>query len=358
MVFRLVHDQGINFHKKLVKRKKYSLILLILFYFLNNIPAYGQQPLPRESGFAGYIEILGAYTSTNSQLNADRQNEQTDSLDKSGDRVGIFRPFPLGLISYTFADIRTQLYFGILPENVAQGQILFEAGVRHDLKNGTSLLASVIPISPIDRETWEDPFVVGQDRDRTDIDTWGLRLAADNIMGSGFNLRGGFLRQQVKNERSGEFLLLQPASLLTLDDLDDLDRDSYNYRLTAQYSFRLASRLRLLSILRYTRGDAEGDANSFHGLAPQLSLQYFGNQLQTALNATVNREWYDKSHPVFDKTRKDFNMGLFTILGYKDPFGWKNFRIDWINGAFKQNSNIDFFESSSYLTALGIGYMF
>lgn len=314
--------------------------------------------MPRESGFSGYIEILGAYTSTNSQLRADRKNERTDSLDKSGDRVGRFRPFPLGLLSYTFADIRTQLYFGILPENIAQGQILFEVGVRHDLTDGTRLRASVIPVSPIGREVWEDPYVVGQDRDRTDTETWGVRLVADNIKGSGFNLRGGMLRQRVKNERSGAFLATQPFSFLTLDDLDDLERDSYSYRLTAEYSLRLARRMRLLPILRYTRGDADGDANSFHGLAPQLSLQYFGNQLQAALNVSVNREWYDKTHPVFDKTRKDYNLGLFAIIGYKDPFGWKNFRIDWFTGAFKQNSNIDFFESSSLLSALGLGYSF
>ena len=345
-------------HRTLVKRKKFFLILLIQYCLFNYIPAYAQQPLPRESGFSGYIEILGAYISTNSQLNAHHKNEQTDSLDQSGKRVGNVRPFPLGLLGYTFTDIRTQLYIGILPENIAEGQILFETGVRHDLTDGTILRAAVIPISPIVPETWEDPFVVGQDRDRTDISTWGVRLVADNIAGSGLSLRGGFVRQQIKNERSGEFLISQPASTLTLDDLDDLDRDSNVYRLSAQYSFRVAPRMRLLPILRYVRGDAEGDANSFHGLTPQLSLQYFGNQLQVALNASVKGEWYDKTHPVFDKTRKDYNMGLFAILGYKNPFGWKNFRIDWFNGAFKQNSNIDFFESTGFLTAMGIGYTF
>lgn len=345
-------------HDDLFHEYIYLIIILVFFGLVQSYPAEAQQPLPRESGFSGYIEILGAYTSTNSQLNTDSQNEKTGSLDRSGDRVGKFRPFPLGLLSYTFADIRTQLYIGILPENLAEGQILFETGVRHDLADGTSLRASVIPTSPFDQKAWEDPFVVGQDRERTEADTWGLKLVADNIAGSGFNLRGGLLRKTVNNEKSGEFLFLQPGSSLSLDDLDDLDRDEYRYRLTAQYAFRLAPRMRLLPILRYVRGDADGDANSFHGLTPQLSLQYFGNQLQVALNASVNREWYDKSHPVFNKTRKDYNIGLFAILGYKEPFGWKNFRIDWFNGAFKQNSNIDFFESSSYLSALGIGYTF
>jgi hypothetical protein len=62
--------------------------------------------------------------------------------------------------------------------------------------------------------------------------------------------------------------------------------------------------------------------------------------------------------PVFDKTRRDFNPGLFAILGYKDPFGFKNFRIDWFNAFFKSNSNIDFYESSNFITAVGLGYTF
>ena len=342
----------------MVKSHKFFVTILSLICLFFSVPACAQQPLPRESGFSGYLELMGAYISTNSQLNTDSRNKQTDSLDETGERVGKVRPFPLGLISYTFADIRTQLYIGILPENIAEGQILFETGIRHDLTDGTSLRAAVIPLSPIAQETWEDPFVVGQDRDETDIRSWGLKLVADNIAGSGFNLRGGLVRQNIDTEKSGEFLISQPLSGLTPDDLDDLDRDSYVYRLTAQYSFRLSPRMRLLPILRYIRGDADGDANSFNALAPQLSLQYFGNQLQMAVNAAANGQWYDESHPVFDKTREEYHVSLFAILGYKDPFGWENFRVDWFNGAFLQQSNIDFYDSTGFLTALGLGWVF
>ncbi len=341
-----------------VKIGIFNLFFLAIFFLPGSNAAYAQQPMPRQSGFAGYLEILGAYTSSNSQLNTDSKNKQTDSLDESGERVGEVRPFPLGLVSYTFADIRTQLYVGILPENVAEGQILFETGVRHDLTDGTSLRAAFLPVSPMEQKAWEDPFVVGQDRDRTDIRSWGLKLVADNIAGSGFNLRGGLVRRLIDDENSGEFLLSQPGSNLTLDDLDKLDRDSYLYRLTGQYAITLAPRVRLLPIIRYLRGDAEGDANSFNAIAPQLSLQYFSRQWQIALNASARGQWYDDSHPVFDKTREDYNMGLFAIVGYMDPLGWKNFRFDWFNGAFLQKSNIDFFESTSFLTALGVGYVF
>ena len=334
------------------------IILVMLYVCLTAGLAGAQEPLPRTSGFSGYLEILGAYISTNSQLNTDSDNKVTDSLDESGERVGKFRPFPLGLIRYTFAEKRTQIFLGVLPENVAQGQFQVEAGVRHVLANGTGLRASVIPLTPIERKTWEDPFVVGLERDRTDINSYGVKLAAETILGSGLTLKYGWARQTIDDERSGTFLLSQPGSFLTPDDLDDLERDAQFHRITAEYSFRIFPRMMLKPQLRYTRGDADGDANSFNGLAPQLSLLYFGKQLQASVNASANVEWYDKSHPVFDDTRRDFSPGLFAILGYKDPFGFKNFRIDWFNAFFRSDSNIEFFESTNFITALGVGYSF
>ena len=320
--------------------------------------ATAQERMPRTSGFSGYIEILGAYISTNSQLNTDSDNKKTDSLDETGERIGQIRPLPLGLISYTFAEHRTQLFLGVLPENVAQGLFFVEAGVRHVLKNGTGLRASAIPITPIEQETWKDPFVIGQNRDRTDINSYGFKLAAEHIVGSGLTLKYGWVRQTLDDEESGTFLLSQPGSLLSLSDLEDLDRDTQFHRVTTEYAFRIAPQLMLTPILRYTRSDAEGGANSFHGLTPQLSLLYFANQLQASVNAAMRVEWYDKKHPVFDKTRRDVNPGFFAILGYKNPFGFNNFRIDWFNALFYRNSNIKFFDSSNLITALGIGYSF
>ena len=97
----------------------YRIILSIICVCLTAGLTVAQEPMPTESGFSGYIEILGAYISTNSQLSTDSDNKKTDSLDTSGERVNNFRPLPLGLIRYTFADIRTQLFMGVLPENVA-----------------------------------------------------------------------------------------------------------------------------------------------------------------------------------------------------------------------------------------------
>jgi hypothetical protein len=303
---------------------KASLILFIAVYTLITIgPPFAQEPLSKSSGFSGYLEILGAYISTNSQLNTDNDNRRTDSLDDSGERVNNFRPLPLGLIRYTFAEQRTQLFMGVLPENVAQGQFFVEAGVRHILSNGTGLRASIIPVTPIEQKTWEDPFVIGQNRRRTDIDSYGFKLAAETILGTGLTLRYGWVRQTIDDENSGTFLLSQPDTFLRPDDLDDLDRDADFHRLTTQYSIPISLRMRLTPLLRYTRGDAEGDANSFHALTPELSFVYFGNQLQASITVSINAELYDSKHPIFDKKRREFSPRLFAILGHRNPFGLK-----------------------------------
>ena len=337
---------------------KVTLLALLVCWFVFPAAVQAQRPLPKESGFSGYIELLGGVFSSDSQLNAESENAKTDSLDGPGERVNKAQVVPLGLVNYTFAEARTQLYLGVLPENVAEGQIQVEVGVRHDLADGTILRVSAVPVTPLEAETWSDPFVIGQDRVKTDIESYGFKLAVENILNSAFSLKLGLAKQKIDDEKSGTFLISQPGSSLTPADLNSLDRDAGFFRLTGEYTHKITPRMHLKPILRYTRSDAEGGAYSFHGLTPQLSFQYFGNRFQTAVNGAVRVEDYDDTHPVFGKTRRDYNIGVFAIIGYRAPFGLKDFRVDWFNGLFKNYSNIDFYESTSLFSFLGLGYIF
>jgi len=177
-------------------------------------------------------------------------------------------------------------------------------------------------------------------------------------MGCGLTLKYGWARQTINNEKSGTFLLSQPGTSLSPGDLDDLERDAHFHRFTAEYSYSIRPRMILKPVLKFTRSEADGDAYSFYGLAPQLSFLYFDRHLQASVNASVTMDWYDETHPVFDKTRRDVKPGIFAILGYREPFGFSNFRIDWFNAYFKTTSNIDFYQSSTFVTALGLGYTF
>ena len=59
------------------------IVAAIIWVILTTGLASAQGPIPRESGFSGYIEVLGAYISTDSQLNTDNENKITQSLNLS-----------------------------------------------------------------------------------------------------------------------------------------------------------------------------------------------------------------------------------------------------------------------------------
>jgi hypothetical protein len=53
----------------------YSILLLIALY-MGVDPATAQNRMPQTSGFSGYVEVLGAYISTDSQFNTDSENSK------------------------------------------------------------------------------------------------------------------------------------------------------------------------------------------------------------------------------------------------------------------------------------------
>ena len=334
------------------------IVAAIIWVILTTGLASAQGPIPRESGFSGYIEVLGAYISTDSQLNTDNENKITQSLDGPGERTGNLRALPLGLIGYTFAEQRTQVFLGALPENVSRGRFQVEVGARHELADGTELRASMVPWTPIEQETWEDPFVVGRGRERTDVSTLGAKFEARRIIDSPWTVKYDWLQNDVDAERSGTFLLSQQARGLRADDLSTLDRDADRHRVSAEYAFKITPKSRLTPIVEYTYADASGDAYSYQALSPKLSYIYFSGSLQASITASFESSWYDGTHPVFDETREETQLGIFAILGYKNPFGFKDFRVDWFSGYFNNSANIDFYDSSSFVTAVGLGYVF
>jgi hypothetical protein len=335
------------------------LYLLPLLFWQGTLVCHAQDyERALQQGFSGYVEVLGAYLGNNSQFNTDGGNRRISSLDRSGEWVNEVRPLPLFLANYTFAAERTRLYAGVQPENVGRGQYQMEIGLKHWLEGGTELSAAVIPVTPIAAETWEDPFVVGERRRRTDEDSWGISLAAKGIAGSGIGLGYEFARTDVENENSGRFLLSQPGAGLTIADVDDLRRDADFHRMSLDYSHSVSRYFKLKPGIRYTYSQAEGKAMRFHGLGPELTIGYFRNRLRASVNLSCRIADYTDPHPVFGKRRRDHGAGVILSVGYRQPFGFENFRIDWFSAAMRTESNIAFYEATALISAVGLGYEF
>jgi hypothetical protein len=327
-------------------------VLSALSFTALSFEAHAQQGRPQE-GFSGFVSVLGGVAEVESQFQTDDDNRVTTSLTSSGESSTLFAPAVPFEVAYMVSDWNTQFFAGIPVENLREGAFFqWEAGARYWLSDNTRLTASILPPSFILDETWSDPFLVNSPRSKTDIDSIGFKLRADNIAGTRWGLRYEFLNKEIDNEQSGQSLALTPNQLKLLE------RDANQHRFTATYAHALGEGWWLRPALRYEFSDADGDSNSYNGLRPELGIFYGAARFDMSLNLSYEARWFDEDNPIFGKARDDSLYRATLAFGYKQPFGWENFRFDVIGTAAYGDSDISFYDSKVFYVGSGLTYTF
>jgi hypothetical protein len=293
-----------------------------------------------------------------SQFNTDGENRETRNLDNSGNSVSNGVPIVLGEIHYSFADVRTQLYAGVPIDNIREGTFFPEIGARHWLADGTRLSGALLwqPLMP--PKTWQDPFVVGERRHRTDADSYGAKLGADNVAGSRVGLRYEFARNDLEQEESGRFLFAQPGSTLDEGDLDNLRRDADYHRFTINYSLPISEAWSLIPAFRYTLGDAKGGSNSFHAYRPEIGLVYNAQPFLVSLNLLYERFDYRRDNPIFGEERDEDDWTAVLNAVWRQPWGLESFSLNALGLVTEGDSDITFYDNRTALLGLGATYSF
>lgn len=314
---------------------------------------------PTESGFSGFLTILGGYANIKSQFSTDGENRETSSLNSSGQTVDTYVVAPLFDLAYAVSDWRTQFYVGLPAENIREGTFFqSEVGVRHWLADGTRLTAALLPWPVIASRTWQDPFVVDEGRKRTDVGAYGLKLEANQILGSRYGLRYQFVRREIDQEDSGQFLRDGPDPALTGGDVDNLRRNASTHQGTASYLYPMTRSLFLRPALRYSYSDASGGANSFQGLRPEIGAFYRTPEFDTSINLSYQRTWYNKDNPIYDEKRDSNDYSVVALFGYMSPFGLERWRADAVAAVSYSDSEINFYDSRVLFVGLGATYTF
>ena len=118
---------------------RHLIIELVMGAFLlTSIPALAIEPIPKESGFNGFLNIGLAYLNVENNTLAGNKwinvTEKTiDSIFASPDSESSIRSILNGEIRYTFAQTRTQLYFGNQLEDYLRFDFSTLLGVRQEL---------------------------------------------------------------------------------------------------------------------------------------------------------------------------------------------------------------------------------
>ena len=255
-------------------------------------------------------------------------------------------------LNYTL-ESRTQFFVGRELVDAVRFDFSQQAGVRQELADKSNISAAYL-FSGIPTKVWEDPFVEGQKRGKTDRTADGLRLEYGRILGSPVHLQYSYRSIDIDKERSGQFLGLTAAEQKLLQ------RDGDQHQARVGYKFDLGSKESLVPELVYTLDDRDGDAVSAETWGVQLTYAKIGERFNLALTGSYDSADYDKRHPIYGKTREDDSWGVGGTLFDKSLL--RALGKDWWATAtaayYEGDSNINFYDSTLWTMAVGMMYRF
>lgn len=329
---------------------KYIGISAFLLLSAQQAMAVGQ--IDKKAGWGIKLYLNVGYSSGRSQFDTDSDNAVTSDLENSGETIKDTDIFPLARLDYTLSNLKTQFFIGQARENIVRGLFQFEVGVAHMLGEKELLEVAYSPDVLSFNKTWEDPYVTGIARDKTDFSAQGFRIRWRNALDTPLTLRFGYASSDIDDERSGSSL-----QWLTQSQRSKLDREGDYHRLTGEYTVFSNDTTKVTPLLSYTRGNADGEAMGYDGYRIGLETKHaFGKRHRTSLYFDYEHRRHLDSNPVFNKRQKDDEFGITGTYSYLAPFGWKNTSIILLAKYDRSTSNITFYEIRDAAVSVGFGW--
>ena len=345
-----------------MKRKSFwrrGAAACVLAVLLTSAASAAINPIPQESGFGGFLNIGAGYLDIGSNMIKGTQigsftPRTIDSIYDGPDSESDFTPIVNGELAYTFADSRTQIYFGNQLEDFLRFDYSTLLGVRQEFSDKSVGAISYV-FSGIATEVWKDPYVADTPRDDTDRTSGGLRLDWDRLAGTMFGAQYQWRKIDIDDELSGTLGGLG----LTPSEVDQLSREGDHHRGEIHYTWALGGRPALVPAIRYARHDLDGDAMAFDRYLFRLSYAYRTEKYSLVANASIGTNDYDERNPIYGETREDDTYGLGLTAFWHQPFGLpESFSLVGTAGYYEGDSNIDFYDSDAVILGTSVFYKF
>jgi hypothetical protein len=319
--------------------------------------ALALDPIPKQPGFSGFVQPGVGYLNIKSNTVAkvvsfELSDKKISSLnDEPDSQSTVVASIPYK-IAYTFAGTRTEVFLGTELGDLLSFDTAQQLGLKQEI-GSLGLFQAGLLFSGTTR-VWKDPYVTGQNRDDTSRQNMGGQLVWDKVFGSNLELEYSVRKVDIGSEKSGEFLDL------TNSEQDRLDRNGTVHRASVGYGFKFGNH-KLTPQITLFYEDLDGEAMANTGADLQLTYLYDGDPITLVLNGYVGQADYDKSNPIYDKTREDDRYGVLATMYYKNPWGWTLFGSEpmrfFVTGAyFSVDSNIDFYNQEAVLGMGGIAF--
>jgi hypothetical protein len=320
-------------------------------------PAAAIERIPEESGFSGFLTlgVAGNWVKSNMVAGTffgDVADKKIDSVFDDPDSKTSVSPLINYDLRYTFAGTRTQLFLGQQILDAVRYDFTNAVGVRQELPDQSIVEAGYLRTT-LPTKVWQDPYVEGQSRKKSEREATGFRVGWDHILGSGLNLRYTYQDIDIDDEDSGQFLGLSAA------DRSLLDRNGELNRVEAIYNWKLGDGHTVTPALYYAKNNLDGDAMKQDSYGLQLTYTYRQPKEFTVIaNGYLGRSDYDARNPIYGKKQEDDNYGLGVtyfhhgLLGVSDLSGVVGL------ATYGSDSNIDFYDAQLVRLTLAGLYSF
>ena len=263
------------------------------------------------------------------------------NLNSGAEKESTTVPIALINLNATYGRNNT-LYLKMDIEQMEDRNLFF--GTQIPLTDNGNRLDVAVFYSPF-AEAWKNPYETGSDREETDVNKYGMKVALNEILDTGLNMSIKVAAKDVDDDEIGRLY-------------SSLGRDGNLYVLSASYRFTPASALQVYPSVTVRRGGFDGGSNSYKGFGASLRLMYTCGSVRIIPMIGYTFRNYDETHPLFNTTREDKNYMGAVIATYSDPFGLENFFIRAFGGYGKTDSNITFCDEDMKFAGLTVGYTF
>lgn len=334
--------------------KKLALSLAISTLAMS---ASAMDPMPKEDGFSGFLAAgaAGGFVKSNflaEVMGIDLSSEHISYYD-SPDQTDIIIPSFNYNLGYTFANKKTRIYAGTAVEDSLDFSSNTVLAVRHDFDALGNIELAGLAQGAAKLEVWENPYLLGENRNGTERTTSGGRLTWDKIVGSNFELIANVRKVDIDHENSGQGLGLSASAQKLLDREGDVSRYELGY--TAMCN---DGKLAVRPSVAYIDRDLDGKAMAQDGYELGISLVYDAGNY-TWLNRAVYQSLDgDKENPIFDQTNDADVYVLASEVRIPDPFGWDKW-FTTVGFQWGENqADIDFNKSSIAMFSARVGRSF
>ena len=331
--------------------KPFSRILwLVLILCISAHQLIAQVNIPSTSGFGGYFltgpgifQVKSNLLVTGPPLTGDVGEPVISSIFDKPDSNTSFA-FPLaGELNYTFAESKTQLFFGNGLEDILRLDVPIGIGVRQQLKDSSMLMLRILT-TPLKLKFWEDPYIENEERIRTNLNFPGVRFRWSRMFRTGFEFTTTIRKYIFEDERSGDWLIGEGR--LDPQDQPLLNRDGFVYRFRLVYQIKLDQKHILRPGISYINDDHKGEAIANQGYA--LKFNYLRRSQKLIFDAylMIGQRFASQEHPVYSEKIDSFRFGAAASAFIPIKFFNSNRWNIWISADYiAEDSKIDFFDS-------------